>query len=269
MHGPPRGRAPLLGILGVVIVLGLVPSLLAAAPIDPWPWPQADAAEDAGPADTEGAARHEPQAEEEADGDGGPPPTAAFAVIDEVTLHLPASDVVLVGFHEASSSEALAFLPRGQLRDHQNTTKFDPPEDAADGPDYVVLSSRGRPYPATSAIDVLLDGSLPVRSPVSGTVTEVRGYHLYGRYADQRLEIAPAVAPHQRIVMIHLDGVVVAVGEEVVAGETVLAGGARPFPFGSHIDRYTEPDRHPHVHYEIKRAVPEGDETTEDGSDQG
>jgi hypothetical protein len=85
-------------------------------------------------------------------------------------------------------------------------------------------------------------------------VTDVRGYLLYGKHADQRIEIAPADAPDQRIVMIHLDGVTVAVGDEVAVGETVVAAGARMFPFGSHIDRYTEPARHPHVHYEIKRA---------------
>jgi hypothetical protein len=252
-----RRRRPLVAILGVLVVLGLVPALLAASPIDPWSLddsPIADAAvtrsAEQGPEHVAAPAAGEPAEQ------ASPVSTPLFARIDAVSLHLPAEEVVLVGFHEASSRDALAFDPVGSLEDHQNTTKFDPPSDVASGPPYVVLSSRGRPFPATSAIDVLLDEAEPVRSPVSGIVTDVRSYHLYGKYADQRIEIAPLDAPDQRIVMIHLDGVRVSIGDEVLVGETIVAAGARLFPFGSHIDRYTEPHRYPHVHYEIKRAAP-------------
>jgi hypothetical protein len=244
---PRRRRAPRL--LGIAAGVVLVPSLLVAGPLDRWgttapvPPPVSEQASAAAGAD-EGAHVADDQ-----------PATAAFAVVDAVTLHLPAPTVVLVGFHEASSPESLAFDPRGVLQDHQNTTKFDTPEDDPAGPDYVVLSSRGRPFPATSAIDVLMRADEPVRAPTSGTVTEVRGYHLYGTHPDQRIELAPDDAPEQRIVMIHLEDVQVGVGDRVAAGETTLARSARTFPFGSHIDRYTEPDRHPHVHYEIKRAT--------------
>jgi hypothetical protein len=252
-----RRRRPLVAVLGVLVFLGLVPALLAASPIDPWSLddspiadPAATRAVPPGPEPAPARVAHEV--------DEQPPAiaTAAFARIDAVRLHLPAEEVVLVGFHEASTRDALAFDPVGSLEDHQNTTKFDAPPDVASGPPYVVLSSRGRPFPATSAIDVLLDEAEPVRSPVAGVVTDVRSYHLYGKYADQRIEIAPLDAPGQRIVMIHLDGVSVSIGDEVLAGETIVAAGARLFPFGSHIDRYTEPHRYPHVHYEIKRAPP-------------
>jgi hypothetical protein len=274
MFGRRRRSSPLRVVVLVVAGLG-VASLLAASPIDAWTGfgsldGEAGAASASAPVLTADATRRAADVAEAAEAEEAEealPATPAFATIDALTLHLPASEVVLVGFHEASSRDAQAFAPVGRLEDHQNTTKFDPPADAPEGPPYVVLSSRGRPFPATSAIDVLMEVDEPVRSPVTGTVTDVRSYHLYGRYADQRIELAPADAPEQRIVMIHLDGVGVAIGDEVVAGETVVAGSARLFPFGSHIDRYTEPDRHPHVHYEIKRATSSTDDVDADEAD--
>jgi hypothetical protein len=265
-----RRRTSTARVVVLVVAALAVASLLAASPIDAWTgFGSADAEAAAAAPARELASSPDVtrQTTEVDEADAAAPATAAFATIDALTLHLPASEVVLVGFHEASSTDAQAFAPVGRLEDHQNTTKFDPPADAPEGPPYVVLSSRGRPYPATSAIDVLLEVDEPVRSPVTGTVTDVRGYHLYGKHADQRIEIAPAEAPEQRIVMIHLDGVGLTIGDEVVAGETIVARSARLFPFGSHIDRYTEPDRHPHVHYEIKRATASEDDG--DGADAG
>ena len=66
-------------------------------------------------------------------------------------LQLPADEVVVLGFHEAATRDPLALSPVGRVVDHQNTTKFDPPAPDDTGAPYVVLSSRGRPMPATSA----------------------------------------------------------------------------------------------------------------------
>lgn len=177
-----------------------------------------------------------------------------FARFDDLPIHLPNDDVVLVGFHEASLGDALQMTPHGEIAMNENTTKFSAPAAAPDGPRYVVLSSRGRVHPATSAVDVMLRDDVPVKSVVSGTVTDVRPYALYGRYEDTRIEIQPADRPDLRVVLIHVSGVQVRVGDVVTAGETVLAATANRFPFASHIDRYTEPDRWPHVHLEVKRA---------------
>lgn len=177
-----------------------------------------------------------------------------FARFDDLPIHLPNDDVVLVGFHEASLDDALQMTPHGEIALNENTTKFSPPAAAPDGARYVVLSSRGRVHPATSAVDVMLRNDVPVKSVVSGTVTDVRPYALYGRYEDTRIEIQPADRPDLRIVLIHVSGVQVRIGDVVTAGQTVLAATANRFPFASHIDRYSEPDRWPHVHLEVKRA---------------
>jgi biotin carboxyl carrier protein len=193
------------------------------------------------------------------------PPLATF---DGLALHLPTERPIIVGFHEASSPEALEMGPTGRLQENENTTKFEPPEELEEGSEYLVMASRGRPRAATSAVDVVMHTGDPVLSPVAGTVTDVRSYHLYGAHEDYRIELAPHEAPDLRVVLIHLDDLEVAEGDEVQAGETVLAGTARPFPFSSQVDRYTEPKRWPHVHIEVKVADDEDDEDGEDDDER-
>ena len=120
---------------------------------------------------------------------------------------------------------------------------------------HALPSSRGRVLPPTSAVDVVMRCATTTRSlaPVEGVVTEVRPYRLYGTHPDTRVEIRPTDAPHLRLVMIHVDDVRVAVGEQVTTGATVLAGTADRFPFASHVDRYLD-DRWPHVHMEVKEG---------------
>ncbi|MBW3577931.1 MAG: M23 family metallopeptidase [Actinobacteria bacterium] len=180
--------------------------------------------------------------------------TAVFASYSDLQLVLPSDQVRLVGFHEAALADALPLTPAGSLRANDNTTKFRPPPDG-DGVGYVVLSSRGRTNPATSAVDVALPPGIPVASLIDGTVTLVEHYQLYGRHPDTRVEIAPAGRPDLRVVLIHLTDVRVSPGQRVQAGRTVVAGAANLFPFGSHVDRYVEGEPGPHVHIEVKRPT--------------
>ena len=232
---------------------------------DPGPTPPDAAERSTVPdADDEQADGQEP-ADAAAVDPADPGATRRFAqVVGDLDLHLPSDDLVVVGFHEASSRDAIAMTPVGTITDHQNTTKFDPPADDPRGPDYLVLSSRGRPRPATSAADLVYADGVAILAPVDGEVVDVREYFLYGRHLDHRIEIVPDAAPHLRVVLIHVDGVVVAVGDRVEAGRTVVAAGVRRFPFASHIDRYTEPARHGHVHLEVQPvdARRPGDETS-------
>lgn len=182
------------------------------------------------------------------------PGTEPFARVEDLVLHLLSPQVVLVGYHEAAYPEALALRPEGHALANDNTTKFTAGPDRGTGTRYVVLSSRGRPHPATSAVDLVMRDGDPVASPVTGRVTDVRPYLLYGAHPDTRVEITPRGRPDLRVVLIHLSQVEVERGDEVVAGRTMLARSARSFPFASHIDRYLDPRRLPHVHVEVKPA---------------
>lgn len=260
--GPPRrGLTLTLAALGVLALSGVVggsggdgpalaPALLSTVAASEGSFDDDAAGEDGTAEEDEAGTAGAAQA---GGADDDVPGTPAFATVDGLVLHLPGRPVVL-GYHEASSPEALELTPVGRALVNHNPTKFEPPAGDEDGPDYLVLSSRGRPYPATSAVDVVLVDDDVVLSPVTGTVTDVRAYDLYGQHPDHRVELTPDDAPDLRVVLIHLDDVTVAAGDRVVAGGTPLAGTARRFSFPSQIDRETDPERWPHVHLEVKRA---------------
>ncbi len=174
-----------------------------------------------------------------------------FATVKELLLYLPYPDPLAIAFHEASKPEALRLQPNGRMVANDNPTKFTSGEDHR-GPAYRVLSSRGRQRPATSAVDIVVpEGSL-IRSPVTGTVAEVRQYPLYSRGLDWRIAIAPDSNPDLQVILIHLEEPQVSPGDEVVAGITPLAP-VRLLPFASHVDYVIEQHK-PHTHIEVKRA---------------
>ena len=180
---------------------------------------------------------------------------ATFATVSGLALSLPHAHPTAIAFHEASQVEALALVPTGHLVSNDNATRFTPPRDTA-GPDYRVLSSRGRPRPPTSAVDVVVPGGGTIVSPVDGTVTSVTEYPLYGRVHDWRVEITPAARPDLTVVLIHLLQPSIDVGSSVTAGQTVI-GEARLLPFDSHVD-YAVGAKRPHVHLEVKPSVAAG-----------
>jgi hypothetical protein len=89
-----------------------------------------------------------------------------------------------------------------------------------------------------------------VLAPVSGTVTGVKRYYLYGRHLDYRVAIRPDGRPELRVVLIHVDQVRVRKGDTVTAGATVLAA-PRVFRFHSQVNTYVKSNA-PHVHLEVK-----------------
>lgn len=177
---------------------------------------------------------------------------ATFAAVEDLALAVPHTRAVEIAFHEASQAEALPLVPTGRLVANDNATRFTAPADTT-GPSYRVLSSRGRPRPPTSAVDIVVPKGDALMSPVDGTVTSVTEYPLYGRVHDWRVEITPTARPDLTVVMIHLLEPSVGVDTEVVAGRTPI-GQARLLPFDSHVD-YVLETKQPHVHLEVKPSV--------------
>jgi hypothetical protein len=172
-----------------------------------------------------------------------------MARVGKLVVLVPSHETVGVAYHEASFAEAKRLRPLGRCIRNANRTKFDRPE-PTEGPDYMVMSSRGRPRPATSAVDVAMRPGVSVLAPVSGTVMGVKRYYLYGRYRDYRVAIRPDGAPEFRVVLIHVDELTVRRGDKVTAGITVLAV-PRMFPFHSQVNNYVRSSV-PHVHLEVK-----------------
>lgn len=209
-----------------------------------------------------------PRDEARADGGDRSPSSAAepapMADAAGVPLVVPSAETVLVGFHESLNPGAVALGPTTPLEADLGAgtvpeAEVGPDPGPADaGPAAMVLPTRNRPSAATSAIDIAVPEGAAVNAPVSGEVVGVTPYFLYGQHPDVRIDIAPEGRPDLRVIVIHVTDVAVSVGDRLVAGETLLAGSAAPFPFKSQIDRFAseihgEPT--PHVHLEVTRVA--------------
>ncbi len=196
-----------------------------------------------------------PDAADGAPGQGDDAATSAtlpLARVGGVLLRLPGTAPIVVGYHEAATAVPLALEPVGVLLDNRNATRVEAPPDDVAGVPYLIMTSRGRRAPATSAVDIVLADDQPILAPVTGTVSDVRTYWLYGTHLDTRLEIRPDDDPSLRVVLVHVRDALVRLGDTVEAGSTVVAAGPTRFPFSSHIDVDTAPDRWPHVHLEVQ-----------------
>lgn len=187
--------------------------------------------------------------------------TGTFARMagSKLRIHLPAlSDkLVAVGFHQADNRKALRFLPsmkchridtaaktRALLKKDHSLKLFQQP-------------LRGRHDSNFTAADCAVLPKTTVVAPVSGVVTSVRHYKLYGRIYDLRLEIKPDGARHLRVVMIHITGVKVKKGQRVVGGITPVAV-VRHLKLDSTINRFVPVKRIDHVHVQVNRDTFKG-----------
>jgi len=233
-------------LVPLVAVLVVVAAVAARASDDADP----DLGELVLPADPAIAA--EPVPDEQEAVDDIAPAVAVLGRVGGLLLHVPAEEAVLVSYHEAAYPEALPITPLGSLLDNENPTRSLQHEEHADGTGFHVQVSRGRANASTSAVDIVLLPGEEVRAPISGTITDVRPYQLYGAHDDVRLELRPDGAPDHAVVLIHVQDVIVRAGDRVEVGD-VLAGSARKFPFSAVVDRQTEPERYGHVHLEVKQ----------------
>ncbi len=176
----------------------------------------------------------------------GPP----FAVAAGLRLLPPARKVVKYTYHESLFRTAMALRPRGRA-EYIGNTRFRKPTDRR-GPRYIVLPSRGRGTGAATAADIVLRRGARVLSPTDGRVTSVTDYRLYCATPDSRIIIKPRDRPGRRVVLFHVDRVVVERGDVVTAGESVI-GRVRFFPNSrAQYDDFVGGD-HPHVHVEVER----------------
>ena len=161
-------------------------------------------------------------------------PWTPMVTVGGVTLVHPSARVEHVGFHESNNDAARPLEPL--------PTAVDP----------VVLESRERGTDPRTAADVVVDPGGEIRAPVTGTVLRAGGYTLYCDYSDDFAVIEPDTHPGWEVKILHIDGVQVARGDRVVAGETVVAPRPTLLPFPSQVDDLaTAKPAWPHVHIEV------------------
>ena len=177
---------------------------------------------------------------------------STFATVGDLNLALPHAQPLAVAFHEADAVESLEMGPVGSLVRNDNPGTFQAPPDTT-GPEYRVLAAQGHARPATSAVDVTVPLGDVILAPVTGTVTQVTEYPLYGTVRDWRVEITPKGHPDLTVVVFHLLQPSVRVGDRVTAAKSGLAA-ARLLPLDTQV-AHVRDEEHPHAHIEVRPAV--------------
>lgn len=181
-------------------------------------------------------------------------PTATFGRIagTGVRLNIPAAvdRFIAIGFHQADNRKAvkiLAWSPvlkidryaktRARLKANRKLRMFQ-------------QRLRGRGTSNFTAADCAVKPNSVILAPVTGVVTNVRKYKLYGYIEDYRVEIKPDGAPRLRVVEIHIKSVTVKVGDRVVGGVTPVAT-VRHLRLDSTVNHYLPTSPADHVHVQI------------------
>jgi len=169
----------------------------------------------------------------------------------KLDIHVPAGPkyFVAVGFHQADNKKAVRFVPLMTCHKIDKVSVIKPL--LKKGKIKLFQQPlRGRGDSNLTAADCAVKPKTTVVAPVTGVVTNVRHYKLYGYIDDLRLEIKPDGWAHLRVVMIHITNVKVKAGQRVVGGVTPVAV-VRHLPFVSTINRFVPVSPIDHVHIQV------------------
>ena len=189
-----------------------------------------------------------PSAPVAADGEQQP----AFARLGDRNLLLPISahDATIIAYEAVSDERAVVLTPIGEQANANALVRFfrgifsSPPAVR-----YYLLD--GGAGPVTTSVLVGAAAGSPVYAPISGTVTAVKDYMLFGEYPDVQVDIHPEKTSGTTVTMLFINDPVVSIGDIVTAGKTQL-GVVRECPeqLGRKLATYTH-DSGSHVYMQI------------------
>jgi hypothetical protein len=173
----------------------------------------------------------------------------AFARLGDRNLLLPvaAGDATIIAYRPVSDERAVALSPIGDQANANAVVRFF--RGIFSGEPlvrYYLLDGEGGA--ATSSVLIGAPAGSPVTAPVSGVVTAVKQYKLYGKYDDVQIDIRPEELSGDTVSLMFISDPVVTIGEVVSAGKTQL-GKVRecPLELGTTLAAYTH-DSGAHVH---------------------
>lgn len=197
------------------------------------------------------------------------PPTARFATVGGIDLHLPIdpSAITALAFHQASGEDAQTMtslvpdMPADEAAPEMVAARM--AEAAADGDIWGGVCLRlwrsGRGGEPDTAADVGAAPGTNVYAPVTGTVVEVRPYLLYEKHDDIQIHIRPDGAEDLDVVLIHVTDASVEAGDRVAGGVTRIAAVRQMSAvIESQLAGYTG-DGGDHVHMQINTAPGPGE----------
>lgn len=175
-----------------------------------------------------------------------------FARLGDRNLLLPvaAGDATIIAYQAVSDERAIPLTPIGDQANSNALVRFFRSIFSSQPAVryYVLEGTEGEPN--TSVLVGAPPGS-PVTAPVSGVVTGVKEYLLYGKYADVQIDIRPEKSSGISVSMLFISDPVVSIGEVVTAGKTQL-GKVRECPedLGEALALYTH-DSGSHVYLQV------------------
>jgi hypothetical protein len=176
----------------------------------------------------------------------------AFARLGDRNLLLPvaARDATIIAYQPVSDERAVSLSPIGEQANSNGLVRFfrgifsgEPSVRY-----YLLEGAKGAP---TSSVLVGAQSGSPVTSPVSGIVTAIKEYKLYGKYDDVQIDIRPEKTSGITITLLFISNPVISIGEVVSAGKTQL-GKVRECPeeLGKGLAQYTH-DSGSHVYLQV------------------
>ena len=217
-----------------------------------------------------------------------PPLTPVFASYGGMRMHLPIapSAITAVAFHQASYNDALPMeilvpvvsgatwkagaaeraaqaasltATAASVAATTTTTTTATISAATDlwQGQVLRLFRSGRTGSPNTAVDVGGQPGTMVVAPVDGVVAQVKPYKLYNKYDDYEIHIAPTGATDFEVVMLHIDGPVVKVGDKVTGGRTQIGVVRNLARYETlQLGEYTPGAKGDHTHVQFNRLKP-------------
>lgn len=189
------------------------------------------------------------------DGSEGHP---VFARLNDRNLVLPvvAGDATIVAYHSLSDERAYSLSPIGsQVNSSVVSRGLERVFSGDASVRYYLLKGSGRSVAETAAVDVGAAPGTPITAPISGRVSAVKPYLLYGKYEDVQIDIQPEGLSGVELSLLFVDEPAVTIGQTVVAGKTQLGKVRAPQgDLGQKLSKHTH-DSGSHVHLEVTRDV--------------
>jgi hypothetical protein len=165
----------------------------------------------------------------------------AFARMGDRNLLLPvaAGDATIIAYQGVSDERAVALTPIGEQANANTVVRFFRGVFSSEpSVRYYVLDGAGGED--TTSVMVGAAAGSPVTAPITGVVTTVKEYLLYGKHTDVRIGIRPEKTSGLTVTMLFISDPVVSIGDIVTAGKTLL-GKVRECPaeLGAALSQYT------------------------------
>jgi len=188
------------------------------------------------------------------------PTYPVFARLDDRNLSLPvaAMNVTIIAYNPLLDERGIPLTPNGTRVNGGLVSRALNSVFSSDSSiKYYVLDSATSSLGGIGSVDIGAPTGTPIVAPVSGVVTGVTEYLLYGKYSDVQIDIAPDGVSDATLSILFVDEPAVTIGQTIEAGKTQLGLIREPAgELGARIGELTH-DSGAHIHIQVMRGAPQ------------